>query len=161
MSMKTSCNCSCGKVRPLSPTFEFKLAKTQMVDHVEKVKSTVLKSWVLRWQRVTWPKAPMKLLWQIINEKRGYKFCPYAYTPRGVGPLVFYVQSSRRFPLEPKSSIPVGLQFLLAVITPTLLPSKLEWGGRPTVDKACLSNFAMTKCAAWVAGESCINIWDV
>lgn len=66
--------------------FEFKLAKVRIVDGVEKVKSSLLKSRRLRWQMITWPEASRNL-WQIIDEEGSYNFRPYAYTPRGVVPL--------------------------------------------------------------------------
>lgn len=33
---------------------------------------------------MTWPEAPRKPLWEVIEEEGSYNFCPYAYTTREV-----------------------------------------------------------------------------
>lgn len=63
---------------------EFKDIKPRVVAGVEKIKTSRLKYWGLRWYRGTWLEELRKPLSNIVDDECRYNFRPYAYTPRGI-----------------------------------------------------------------------------
>lgn len=64
----------------------------------------------------------------LIDTERNFNFRLYSCTPRVVTSNLLFVESSEEISLVPPEDVPVGAYFVLAVITPTRLPSKLESG---------------------------------
>lgn len=140
---------------------EFKAIKPQMINGVED-KDSHLKPEGRRCYEVTWPEAPRKPLWQVIDEKGNYNFRPYAYTLLRVLTVPFYAQSSKVTSLKSRSSVPSDLQILLAMITPTMLPLR---SGKGETLITCnplrlLRHLGFHQGAVWVTGRSCISVWD-
>lgn len=87
-------------------------------------KGSHYKSRGLRWSSVK--ATDKKTLSRVIDVEKNYSFKPYSYTPRGVTPLLFYSDSSRGVSMVPRVDIPPAVCFLLAIVIPALLGSKLE-----------------------------------
>lgn len=62
------------------------------------------------------PEEGRKLLSNLIHAEKSFNFRPYAYTPRGVIPNLFYAQSSEEISLVPLKDVPIDGYFLLVVI---------------------------------------------
>lgn len=108
---------------------EFKEAKPQLIDWVERIKTSHLRSRRRGCYKVTWPtEALRKPLLQVIDEEGSYNFWPHAYTPRGILPIAIYTKSGETISLKSRSSLLAGLQILLAVVTLITLTLRSEKG---------------------------------
>lgn len=92
-----------------------------IVDGVEREKTPHHKPRGLRWSSVK--ATDKKALSSAIDVKKSYNFLPYSYI---ITPLLFYSGSSKEVLVVPRGDIPSAIWFLLAIVAPTLLPSKLD-----------------------------------
>lgn len=99
---------------------------------------------------------------QLIDAERSYNFWPYAYTSRGVTPNLFYAHSSEEISLVHCEDVSIGAYFLLSVIAPTLIPSKLE-NDRSMVSyspQQILQQFGFDQEEVWVIEDGCVSVWE-
>lgn len=139
----------------------FKVPRPQIVDGVEKVKTSLLASRARRWYgQACEEKVP---LIHLIDEEGTYNFRPYSLAPPGVLPVGLYspVVSEERS-LQERPALPEELKMLLAILAPTMLPSITETGEVLTSysPQRLLRQFGLDQGAVVVLGESCLGVWD-
>lgn len=83
-------------------------------------------------------------------------------TLEGFLPIALYSESRGPISLKSRSSLPVGLQVLLAIVTPTTLPSWSE--SRETLmtysSQRLLKHFGFDPKAVWVSRGNYIDVSD-
>lgn len=87
------------------------------------------KRWGLRWSDVK--AVGKKTLSRVIDVEKNYNFWPYSDTAHGVTPLLF-ILIRVEVSMVLRTDIPFVVFLLLVIVTPTLLPSKLEEKGSVT-----------------------------
>lgn len=77
-------------------------------------------------------------------------------------PNLFYAQLSREISLKPRASVPTSVQFLLGMIAPTLLPSKLESGESivTNIPQRMQRQFWYDHGVVWMIKDNCVNVWE-
>lgn len=140
---------------------DFKAPRPQIVDGVEKVKTSLLASRARRWYEQ--PREEKVPLIHLIDEEGTYNFRPNSFAPPGVLPTVLYSPevSGQRSSKE-RSSLPEELKMLLAVLAPTTLPSITESGEALTSysPQRVMRQFGLDQGAMVVLGGSCLGVWE-
>lgn len=97
----------------------------ELVDGVKKVKKSQVKSRGRRWYEITWlTEDPKKPFPRVIDEEGSCNFHPYPYTPQGVFPINFCIESSDTVSIQSSSSLQTKLQILLAIASSSQFPSR-------------------------------------
>lgn len=140
---------------------DFKAPRPQIVDGVEKVKTSLLASRARRWYGQ--PREEKVPLIHLVDEEGTYNFCPYSFAPPGVLPINLYSpEVSGESSLRERSALPEELKMLLAVLAPTTLPSITESGEVLTSysPQRLLRQFGLDQGAVVPLGESCLGVWE-
>lgn len=93
-------------------------------------KTVDLKPRGLRWSNVRL--TTRKTLKKEIDIEKNFEFHPYLYTPRGVSIVQSYKEDGSMVKLIPRDKIRKKVCYLLIIVAPALLPSKLETEGSVT-----------------------------